>query len=79
MIITRPLRESEQDHLIGYESQTLVIKDLDDKFIKHIQPPKDGWSHVALEQLEFSGVFLSHCPNGWNAYLGNKWIGSSEC
>ena len=36
--------------------------------------PKGGWTHDALECVDYFSV----SPDGWDAYLGEQWIGSSE-
>ena len=74
MIISRPINYSEIDLLIGNEHQCLIIKDLDGYITKEINAPKSGYTHELLEVIDY----FIYSPNGWDAYLGNIWIGSSE-
>ena len=78
MIITRPVKPTEKDLLIGLEGSLLLITSLDDEVIKKIDAPAGGWSHDALEAIDYDAID----PNGWNAYLtevsSDNWIGSSE-
>jgi len=50
-----------------------VVKDLDDKEIHRIDAPNNGWSHDELESIDYCSI----SPE-WDAYLGSRWIGSSE-
>jgi len=73
MLVCRPLYKNESDLLIGNESQTLIIKDLDGVVIRSIYPPKSGWTHDLLDRVvSYMGFSI------WDAYLGAQWIGSSE-
>ncbi len=73
MIVSRPLTPKEPDLLIGQKHQTLIFKDIDGAVIRAMLPPKSGWSHDLLER-----VVNYVCADTWDAYLGTKWIGSSE-
>ncbi|KIF53262.1 hypothetical protein H735_10070 [Vibrio owensii CAIM 1854 = LMG 25443] len=73
MIVSRPLHDNEPDLLAGFESQPLVIKNLDDIEIHRIGAPLSGWSHDALERYDYYSI-----SSEWDAYLGSQWIGSSE-
>ena len=77
MIVTRKLNNTEQDLLLGRENHILIITDIASDKIKNISAPTGGWTHSALEAIEYATTF----PFGWDAYLGDKehWIGSSEC
>ena len=74
MIISRPINHSEIDLLIGNEHQCLIIKDLEGKITKEIYAPQGGYTHELLELIDY----FIYSPNGWDAYLGDGWIGSSE-
>jgi hypothetical protein len=74
MIITRALNKGEKDLLIGFENEQLTIKCMDDKADIVIEPVDGFWTHEALEFIDYN----KHSPSGWDAYLGEKWIGSSE-
>ncbi|EGQ8547891.1 hypothetical protein ACPHXT_004023 [Vibrio alginolyticus] len=77
MIISRPINQSEPDLLIGNEFSPIIIKDLDEQVIVTIEPSLPaGWTHDLLEQTNTYAQSIS--PDGWEAYLGGQWIGSSE-
>ncbi|WP_018984049.1 hypothetical protein [Salinimonas chungwhensis] len=74
MIVARAINEKEPDLLVGYETLNLIIKDLGGEVVTEL-PPADGiWTHDALELVDYD----KHSPFGWDAYLGDQWIGSSE-
>ncbi len=73
-IITRPHTDDEADLLVGYEHGTLLILDLDGIAKQRISPPEGGWTHDALENVDYH----SASPNGWDAYISDQWLGSSE-
>ncbi len=74
MIVTRPMLITEPDLLKGHEQAVLWIVDLDGRGLAQYSPPSSGWTH---ETLELIGETLSaRC--GWEAYLNNQWVGSSE-
>lgn len=74
MIITRPINSSEPDLLKGCTLRSLNIKDLSGKLICTIEAPTDEWTHDLLEAIEYDVI----APYGWDAYLQDDWIGSSE-
>ena len=74
MIIARPINQNECDILIGHETKTLIIKDLSDEIVKLIEPISGFWSYDSLESIDYD----KYTPHGWNAYLGDNFIGSSE-
>ncbi|MCU8056142.1 hypothetical protein L5L78_08005 [Shewanella sp. SM34] len=74
MIVTRPIHNGEPDLLVGFECLTLTIQDLDGNEVAKVSAPNGHWTHDALESLDI----YAYSPNGWNAYLDNHWIGSSE-
>ena len=73
-IVSRPLNHNEPDLLIGNEHQCLIIKDLDSNVVAKIHAPHSGYTHDLLESVDY----FAHSPDGWEAYLGSVWIGSSE-
>lgn len=74
MIVARPCRSHEPDLLIGREFEPLIIQDLAGVECVRYAPPNNGWTHTALECVDYFSV----SPDGWEAYLGTQWIGSSE-
>lgn len=74
MIVSRSLDADEPDLLLGYEHCSLRILDLDGEEQVCYAAPKQGWTHESLESVDYHSV----SPNGWDAYLGQQWIGSSE-
>lgn len=74
MIVSHPWRSHEQDLLLGHEHDDLSIRDLKGKECVCYAPPYQGWTHDALECVDYFSV----SPDGWEAYLGEQWIGSSE-
>ncbi len=74
MIVARSMSPAEPDLLLGHEFTALRILDLDGVEQISYQPPLEGWSHSALECMDYDSV----SPDGWDAYLGQQWIGSSE-
>lgn len=74
MIITRTTNETENNLLIGFEKEQLRIVCMDDKEDILIAPLNGFWTHDALAEIDYD----DHSPFGWDAYLGEQWIGSSE-
>jgi hypothetical protein len=74
MIVTRPKNNREPDILSGFETFKLIVKDLKGNRVAEIPPRGDHWTHDELESLDL----FSYSPHGWEAYLGENWIGSSE-
>lgn len=74
MIITRPLRPGEPDLLIGQEREPVrfVSDDTPRREIASVPAPAHGWTHDALEAVRPPQVAY------WDAYLGIRWVGSSE-
>ncbi len=60
--------------LIGHEFHALRIVDLEGEERACYVAPKQGWTHEALEYVDYDSV----SPDGWDAYLGEQWMGSSE-
>ena len=73
-IITRPTSSNEIDLLLGHEFETLTIMDLDGNSVLKVKAPFQGFEHRHLETFDYD----YHAAYGWNAYLGEVWIGSSE-
>jgi hypothetical protein len=78
MIITRPLNANEPDLLKGLEYATLTVQDLDGAVL-FTKVSATAWTHDELERIAAEVVPVFANGNGWNAYLGTLWIGSSEC
>lgn len=81
-IITRSSDDLRDNILIGFEKEQLTIYCMDDKAEDRlndkeniiIEPNNGFWTHDALEAIDYNEL----CPKGWDAYLGEQWIGSSE-
>jgi hypothetical protein len=76
MIVARPVNDLEPDLLEGNESNDLIIYDLDGIELERHISPIGKWTHDLLDQ--FSTQFNIRLKLGWDAYLGESWIGSSE-
>lgn len=74
MIVARPLNTSEPDLLLGCEFKSLKITDLDNSVVALFPAPIGGWTHDKLEAVDCD----KYAPFGWEAFLDNDWIGSSE-
>ena len=74
MIVTRPLHPGEPDLLTGNEREPVrfVSDDAARREIARVPAPALGWTHDALEAV--SPPQASY----WDAYLGIRWVGSSE-
>ena len=73
MIVACPVSRDEPDLLIGNERYALRFISLTgDHELASYQPPKEGWTHDALNAVSLP----KDAP--WNAFLGTQWIGSSE-
>ncbi|HAS8195750.1 TPA: hypothetical protein I7682_17870 [Vibrio vulnificus] len=75
MIVARPLLPGEPDLLKGNETAKLIITNLDGQVIGCFTP-SGLWTHDELESFEFGKLDPENL--GWDAYLGERWIGSSE-
>ncbi len=73
-IITRPTVYRRADLLAGREHARLLIKDLLGNKVVTLRPCKGGWTHEALEAIDYYLI----SPSGWVVYLDGKYIGSSE-
>jgi hypothetical protein len=74
MIVAQPINEKEPNLLIGNENKGLTIQDLAGKVLASISPDDTGWTHAQLLAIDIDSM----APEGWDAYLGDEWIGSSE-
>ncbi|MEZ9455893.1 hypothetical protein AB4586_19540 [Vibrio sp. 10N.222.49.E4] len=74
MIVARPLSPAEPDLMEGRTLDPLRILSLEGVEMVQYHAPKSGWTHDALECVDYFSV----SPDGWDAYLDEQWIGSSE-
>ncbi len=74
MIVARSLSPAEPDLMEGRTLDPLRILSLEGVEVVQYHAPKEGWTHDALECVDYYSV----SPDGWDAYLGEQWIGSSE-
>ncbi|WP_299143618.1 hypothetical protein [uncultured Vibrio sp.] len=74
MIVARSLSPAEPDLIEGQALAPLRIVSLEGEDVVQYLAPKGGWTHDALECVDYFSV----SPDGWDAYLGEQWIGSSE-
>lgn len=73
MIVARPISNDEPNLLFGNEHNDLVIRSLDGCVLAKYPSPSNGWTFDELENMEHRLNF-----DGWDAYLNQVWIGSSE-
>ncbi|NJI86992.1 hypothetical protein HCX89_21355 [Shewanella sp. Iso12] len=80
MIVVRKLSDKEPDILNGFEGHKLVITGLNDNVLLIVGAPEKGWTVEKLEAMNAiaNSIADSSQESGWNAYLGDGWIGSSE-
>jgi hypothetical protein len=67
----------EPDILTPVKNNTLLIVSVDGQLLGRYEPPKGGWSHKRL--CDLNAIF----PQEWlfcgaDALLGEQWIGSTE-
>ncbi|HGM5003716.1 MULTISPECIES: hypothetical protein [Serratia] len=74
MIVAKPISSKEPDLLVGNEQKTLIIKDLSGAVLASFKPDGAGWTHDQLLAIDIHSM----APEGWDAYLADDWIGSSE-
>ncbi len=74
MIVARSLSPAEPDLMEGRTLDPLRILSLEGVEVVQYHAPKEGWTHDALECVDYFSV----SPDGWDAYLGEQWIGSPE-
>ncbi|MFN1149603.1 hypothetical protein ACJ0RR_002666 [Serratia liquefaciens] len=73
-LVAQPISDKEPDLLIGNENYPLKVQDLAGKVLTSISPDDTGWTHAQLLAIDIDSM----APEGWDAYLGDEWIGSSE-
>ncbi|EED97255.1 hypothetical protein L0Z42_29450 [Burkholderia multivorans] len=78
-LIARPIRAGEPDLLTGHEREPLFLRDLGGQATLRIAPAS-AWTHDALDAaVEREDVIAFVGENfGADAFLGGRWIGSSE-
>lgn len=74
MIVAKPITSQEPDLLAGNEKKTLIIMDLSGEVLASFKPDSSGWTHDQLQAIDIHSM----APEGWDAYLADDWIGSSE-
>ncbi|WP_097103323.1 hypothetical protein [Serratia sp. JKS296] len=74
MIVAKPISSKEPDLLAGNEQKILVINGLSGAVLASIKPDSTGWTHDQLLAIDIDSM----APEGWDAYLADNWIGSSE-
>ncbi|HEY3983488.1 hypothetical protein [Cedecea sp.] len=73
-IVAQPINDKEPDLLIGNENYPLTVQNLAGNVLARISPDSTGWTHHKLLALDIDSI----APEGWDAYLGAEWVGSSE-
>ncbi|MFL9876729.1 hypothetical protein [Paraburkholderia megapolitana] len=78
-LVVRRIREDERDLLAGWEHEPLFLRDLAGHSTLRIDP-EPMWSHDSLEAaISRADVQQFVKVNfGADAFLGGRWIGSSE-
>lgn len=71
------VQSNEPDILSEVAHEKLLIMSIEGQFLASYDAPKKGWTHDVL--LKMSQLF----PTQWNfcgadAYLSDKWVGSTE-
>ena len=78
MIVAEPLNPGEHCLLRGCEFLDLVVRDDENSVLQKMTAPSLGWTYRLLEKAE-----LELMPKTKDVvheiYLGEIWIGSSEC
>ncbi|MCW8336559.1 hypothetical protein [Vibrio paucivorans] len=74
MTVARSLSPAEPDLITGHTLALLRIVSLEGEEVVQYNAPKGGWTSDVLECVDYFSV----SPDGWDAYLGEQWIGSSE-
>lgn len=62
--------------LKGNTMKTLYIRSLSGEILKEFNPTSP-WTHESLINLDLENI--PGIEYGADAYLGNEWIGSTEC
>lgn len=76
MLVSRPVYLHEPDLLQGHEEDDLCVYSLDGNLLMRQAAPVTGWTHEKLDGLD--QVLINQFPDGWDAWLGGQWVGSSE-
>lgn len=78
-IVTRPLRVGEADLLTGREHANLIVKGAAGHVLFR-SVPSAPWTHAALLSLlsREDVVRLVQSEGYGDAYLGDRWVGSTE-
>jgi hypothetical protein len=78
-LVARPLRRGEPDLLTGNEREPLFLRALGGQATFRINPALT-WTHdgldAAAEREDVSAFVTEHF--GADAFLGGRWVGSSE-
>lgn len=72
-------RAGEEDILTAARKNDFIITDLDGEKLAEFKAPDDGWTHEALNDLVENSATRKLTFYGADAYLGNTWVGSTEC
>ncbi|MFA0079364.1 hypothetical protein AB4427_14655 [Vibrio artabrorum] len=73
-VVARSLSLTEPDTAEVRTLAPLRILSLEGVEVAHYHAPKGGWTHDSLECVDYFSV----SPDGWDAYLGDQWLGSSR-
>lgn len=69
-------KPGEPDILSGHETKPFILRDLDGCVLLRF-PAGRPWTVALLDEL--IGRLGEYLRNGADAYLGDQWIGSTEC
>ena len=75
--VAKPKRKNELDLLIGVESDPLIIKN-EDQTVIEVPAPAGGWTHEELERYQEVDIDTDGMSLALEAYIGERWIGSTE-
>lgn len=75
--VAKPKREHELDLLIGVESDPLIIKN-EDQTVIEVPAPTGGWTHNELDRYQEIDIDTDGMPVALEAYIGDRWVGSTE-
>lgn len=67
--------EIDQKKLVGNEHKPIVVTSIFDEFLLLVNAPFEGWTGDYIMNLQFDYEII-HC--GYNMYLGDRFIGTSE-
>lgn len=77
MYFVTDTRPGEPDVLSGLENETLRVISMDGVLLVEIKPDLP-WTHERLAGLPLRDLAGEMLDDGADAYLGNKWVGSTE-